>query len=193
MSLRRPPLLALLLALVAVLFLYHHRHGVVARIRAALNIRPTAKALLQPGQPLPSLTLTNLAGQTKPLAAAPGRLLYLNVFATWCPDCQKETPALEQLARSAAATRRLDVVGVSQMEDLDVVSEFAQNYGLTYPIFLDPLGSSKTLMDVRFIPTSFIVDDRGIVRARITGAVTLAQMQGAVDTVRRGGMVATQH
>ncbi len=188
MTSRRPPVLFIIFLLVAAVFLYQHRHGVVARVRAALNIKPTGKALLVAGQPLPVITLTDLSGKTAPIAPRPGHIMYLNVFATWCPNCQQETPALEQLNK-AVAKMPVDVVGVSQEEDIDPVSEFAQTYGLTYPIFLDQQGLTHSLMDVRYIPTSFIVDSRGIVRARITGPITLAQMEGAVSTVLHGGTV----
>jgi thiol-disulfide isomerase/thioredoxin len=190
MTSRRPPLALILLALVAALFLYHHRYGVIARVRAALNVRPTGKALLVAGQPLPVVTLTNLAGETQKIEPRPGRALYVNVFATWCPDCQEETPALEQLAKSTAQMP-VDIVGISQQEDIDPVSEFAQRYGLTYPIFLDEQGVSHALMDVRYIPTSFIVDSHGIVRARMTGALTLDQMKSAVTAVLQGRTVAS--
>jgi thiol-disulfide isomerase/thioredoxin len=190
MTSRRPPFALLLLALVAALFLYHHRAGVIARVRAVLNIKPTGKALLVAGEALPAMTLTNLAGETQKIAPRPGRILYVNVFATWCPDCQEETPALEQLAK-ATSQIPVDIVGISQQEDIDPVSEFAQRYGLTYPIFLDERGVSHALLDVRYIPTSFIVDSHGIVRARMTGALTLAQMQDAVAAVLQGRTLAS--
>lgn len=190
MTSRRPPLALIVLALAAALFLYHHRYGVMARVRAALNVRPTGKALLVAGQPLPAVTLTNLAGETQKIEPRPGRILYVNVFATWCPDCQLETPALEQLAKSTGRMP-VDIVGISQQEDIDPVSEFAQRYGLTYPIFLDERGVSHALMDVRYIPTSFIVDSHGIVRARLTGALTLGQMQDAIAAVLHGRTLAS--
>ena len=189
MTRRRPPVPLLLLLLLFVVVLYQHRHGVMARVRAALNIRPTTKAMLQAGQPLPIITLESLSGAATQIAPRPGRILYLNVFATWCPDCIEETPALEQLTTSVAAMP-VDVVGVSQGEDLPTVSDFAQKYGLTYPLYLDPQALTHSLMDVRFIPTSFIVDSHGVIRARITGAITLAQMKSAVATVLHGGTVA---
>ena len=190
MTSRRPPFALIVLALAAALFLYHHRQGVIARVRAVLNVRPTGKALLVAGQPLPVVTLTNLAGETQKIEPRPGRVLYVNVFATWCPDCQEETPALEQLAKTTARMP-VDIVGISQQEDIDPVSEFAQRYGLTYPIFLDERGLSHALMDVRYIPTSFIVDSHGIVRARMTGALTLDQMQNAVTAVLAGRTLAS--
>jgi cytochrome c biogenesis protein CcmG, thiol:disulfide interchange protein DsbE len=190
MQSRRPPILLILFVLLAMVVLYQHRHGVVARVRALTNVKPVGRSVLEAGQPLPAVQMTNLAGEHLALAARPGHILYLNVFATWCPDCQEETPALEQLSR-ATASMPVDVVGVDQEEEVEPVSAFAQRYGLTYPIFLDQDGVTHDLMGVRFIPTSLIVDSHGIVRARITGALTLAQMESAVGTVLRGGTIAS--
>ncbi len=190
MQSRRPPLLLILFLLLAVVVLYQHRHGVMARVRALTNVKPVGKAVLEAGQPLPVVQLENLAGERLSVEPRPGHVLYLNVFATWCPDCQLETPALEELSR-ATASMPVDIVGVDQEEELAPVSLFAQRYGLTYPIFLDQDGLTHSLMGVRFIPTSLIIDSHGIVRARITGALTLAQMESAVGTVLRGGTVAS--
>jgi thiol-disulfide isomerase/thioredoxin len=186
------PLLAIFLIVVAG-FLYQHRHGVMSRVRALMNVKPPANArtVLEAGQRLPAVQLTNLGGQQLVLAPQPGHVLYLNVFTTWCPECKKETPALEEL-RKKTARLPVDIIGVDQEEDLAPISDFVQRYGLTYPIFLDSDGITHTAMGVRYIPTSFIVDSHGIVRARITGAITLAQMEQAVDTVLRGGRIVVQ-
>ncbi len=196
MHVRRPPALTILFLLMLVLFvafeLYHHRHGVMARLRNLTNIRPptTSVTVLEPRQRMPSIQLTTLGGQRIAVAPKPGHFMYLNVFTTWCPDCKKETPALEQLAKESAPMG-VDVVGIDQQEEISTMSAFAQAYSLTYPIFMDDEGLTRKLMGVRFIPTSFIVDSHGIVRARITGALTLAQMEQAVGTVLRGGTIAT--
>ncbi len=190
MQLRRL-LLAFLLLIILAAFLYHHRYGVVARLRALANIKPSGRAVLDTGQAMPPFSLTNLGGQHVSVEAQPGHVLYLNVFATWCPDCAKETPALEQL-RKVTAGMPVDIVGVDQQEEISTVSSFAQRYGLTYPIFLDGDNLSAGLLGVRYIPTSFLVDSHGIIRARISGALTLAQMEELVGVTLRGGTVVTK-
>ena len=190
---RLPLILFIIFLIAAGLFLYHHRHGVVARVRALMNIKPPAntRTVLEAGQRLPIVPLTNLGGQHLAVAPQPGHVLYLNIFTTWCPDCQQETPALEEL-RKATRTMPVDVVGVDQEEEIATVSQFVQNYGLTYPVFIDDGGITHTLMGVHYIPTSFIVDSRGIVRARITGAITFAQMKQALKAVMRSEKMAVQ-
>lgn len=190
----RLPLILLIIFLIAVaLFLYHHRYGVVARVRAFMNIKPPAniRTVLEAGQRLPAVQLVSLGGQRLSVTPQPGHVLYLNVFTTWCPECQKETPALEELRKETRAMP-VDIVGVDQEEEIGTVSQFVQNYGLTYPVLIDDSGVTHSLMGVRYIPTSFIVDSRGTVRARITGAITLAQMEQAVNMVLQGKKITVQ-
>jgi cytochrome c biogenesis protein CcmG, thiol:disulfide interchange protein DsbE len=186
---RRAPLLLLVIALLLAVFLFQHRHGVIARFRQLTNIKPTGRALLEAGQPLPAFQLTTLGGQRLAVVPRPGHIMLLNVFAAWCPNCQQETPALETLSKKTASMP-VDVVGIDQEEDVATVGEFVQRYGLTYPIFLDNEGVTHGLLGARFIPTSFLIDSHGVIRARITGALTLAQMELLVDQTLRARPVA---
>jgi cytochrome c biogenesis protein CcmG, thiol:disulfide interchange protein DsbE len=176
----RAQLFLLIVALLAVAFLYQHRHGVIARFRQLTNIKPTGRAVLEAGQPLPAFQLTTLGGQRLAVTPKPGHIMLLNVFASSCPNCQEETPALETLSKKTASMP-VDIVGIDQEEDIATVGEFVQRYSLTYPIFLDNEGVTHGLLGARFIPTSFLIDSHGIIRARITGALTLAQMEQLVD------------
>jgi thiol-disulfide isomerase/thioredoxin len=190
---RLPVILFVIFLIAMALFLYQHRHGVVARVRALMNIKPppNARTVLEAGQHLPLVQLTTLGGQRLSVMPQPGHVLYLNVFTTWCLECKRETPALEEL-RKETRTMPVDIVGVDQEEEIAAVSQFVQDYGLTYPVFIDDGGLTHTLMGVRYIPTSFIVDSHGTVQARITGAITLAQMEQAVNMVIRGKKIAVQ-
>jgi cytochrome c biogenesis protein CcmG, thiol:disulfide interchange protein DsbE len=180
MRTRRPPLLLLVAVLLVAVFLFQHRHGVIARFRQLTNVKPTGRALLEAGQPLPAFQLTTLGGQRLAVTPRPGHIMLLNVFATWCPNCQEETPALETLSKKTASMP-VDVVGIDQEEDVSTVGDFVQHYGLTYPIFIDNESVTHGRMGVRFIPTSFLIDSHGVIRARITGALTLAQMEQLVN------------
>ena len=192
MTMRRFPILLAVLLVIVAYELYLHRAGVAARLHNLTNIRPTGRSILEPGQAWPGLQMAELGGMRMKIAPKPGRLLYVNVFATWCPDCRLETPALEQLAHEAQTTGLpLDVVGIDTQEDAEQVAGFVQQYGLSYPIFMDGDDKlSQRLLGVHFIPSSFIVDSRGVVRARIAGALTLAQMKAGVHEVWVGGSFA---
>lgn len=190
---RRAPLLLLVVVLLLAAFLFQHRHGVIARFRQLTNIKPTGRAVLEAGQPLPAFQLTTLGGQRLAVTPRPGHIMLLNVFATWCPNCQEETPALETLSKRTASMP-VDIVGIDQEEDIATVSDFVRHYNLTYPIFLDNEGVTHGLLGARFIPTSFLIDSHGVIRARMTGALTLAQMEQLVqETLQARPVAAEEH
>src|SRR5579863_2195270 len=127
------------------------------------------------GQPFPKLTFQTLDGSTEILTPAPGRVTFVNVFATWCPPCKAETPDLAAFAK-AESGRGVDVVGIDQEETPDAVDAFRQAFGTTYPMVIDTGRITKDLLGARIIPRTLVVDGHGIVRAEVSGPMTRAQM-----------------
>jgi thiol-disulfide isomerase/thioredoxin len=141
--------------------------------------------LVQPGQALPKLTYVSLDGVPAALAPAPGRITFVNVFATWCPPCQAEAPALSSFARTGRA-QGIDVIGVDQQESADAVRRFRAAYHADYPMLIDMGWTSKDVLGARDIPRSVVVDAHGIVRAAFTGPMTLEQMRGLAARAASG-------
>lgn len=91
------------------------------------------RATVEAGQPLPDLTLPDLAGRTVRSADLTGRPLILSFWATWCQPCLREIPLLEELH----ADPRFRLVTVALDEGgRDTVAPFASARGLPYPILL---------------------------------------------------------
>lgn len=176
----RLPLALCLLVVVAVslVLLRHHGFGTAFR-RNVLGEHIVAPGTLLVGQQLRPITLSKPEGGQVVLAPRPGRVLYLNVFTTWCPGCVQETTALQAL-RVATGSLPVDVVGVDQQETGSTVEAFSAQYGLTFPIFIDDLHETDVGFGVHFLPTTFVIDSHGLVRAHVPGALTLPQMQRLV-------------
>ena len=107
------------------------------------------------------------------LADLKGSVVLLNVWATWCIPCRKEIPELQALHQQYSA-RGLKVIGVSVDEagaDADV-AEFAKNFGMTYPIWRDAEDRVSELFRTPGVPSSFLIDRKGIVRWRHLGPFT---------------------
>jgi peroxiredoxin len=123
----------------------------------------------------PDFGLEDLAGQTVRLSDLLGKPVLLNFWATWCPPCRAELPALQ-----AAHERYGDAVvilGVDVSETAAQVLQFAPQYGLTYPILLDQDGAvSGSLYGVRGVPTSLVIGADGILSARHVGPLTDADI-----------------
>ncbi len=116
------------------------------------------------GHPAPDFTLPTLDGPEVRLADLRGKPIILNFWATWCPPCRKEMPALEIIWQQH---NRGDVVvlGVDQGESVGTVSEYVrQNVGVTFPLPLDRSQAVGDLYLVRSLPTTFFIDAQGIIR-----------------------------
>lgn len=128
------------------------------------------------GRPAPDFTLTTLGGDTVTLSDLRGTPVVLNFWATWCGPCRREMPALQ------AAAERFDgqvlVLGVDQGEDPQIVQDFVTEMGVTFPIPLDDEYLVGDTYNIRGMPTTFFVDDKGIIRHLWVGemnSVTLAE------------------
>lgn len=106
-------------------------------------------------------------GGTRSLASYRGRVVLLNIWATWCQPCRDELPTLEILHHEFAA-RGLSVVAIS----VDgpgteaVVRRFVADHRLTFDILHDPAGLVVSTLAARGIPVSVLIDRAGVVRGR---------------------------
>lgn len=124
---------------------------------------------LKVGDAAPDFELTSLEGQTVRLSQFKGQPVLLCIGATWCPDCRKEAPLVEELHR---AHPELVVLLVDSKESLDIVQNFADEFDITHPILLDQDGSVLKLYQVFAIPTGLFIDVDGIIQAKIIEGVT---------------------
>ena len=93
-----------------------------------------------------------------------GTLIVLDLFATWCPPCQQETPILRSLDRDYRS-RGLRIVGVSVSETPEIVAAYAQRYSLGYPLLVDADGALFRAAQAGGLPTKILLDANGRVLA----------------------------
>jgi cytochrome c-type biogenesis protein len=135
--------------------------------RAAARVRPVAV-----GAPVPPYAAVTLDGDTVSLEGRRGRVVLLNIWATWCHPCREEIPVLQRL-HEAHASRGFEVVGVS----VDAAGEegkiraFAGEFGMTYPIWHDPDERVSTLFLAPGVPATYLVGRDGTLRWRHVGPV----------------------
>ena len=123
-----------------------------------------------PPQPAPELLFTDLDGKTATLADFKGKLLVLNLWATWCHPCLEEMPALEQL--QVNVPDKLVVAAVSEdRSGKKIVEPFLDKLGLKkVKIYLDPKSDIGHAFDVRGLPTSIVIGPDGKVLGKVEGA-----------------------
>ncbi|MBI3628808.1 MAG: TlpA family protein disulfide reductase [Candidatus Rokubacteria bacterium] len=107
-------------------------------------------------------------GKPVKLGDHPGKVIFLNFWATWCPPCREEMPAMERLYQRYKA-RGLVVIAVSVDSDIVVVPPFVKQNKLTFPIGHDPKMALAERYGVRALPSSFLVDKKGNLAALAIG------------------------
>lgn len=121
------------------------------------------------GDSLPTLKLQALDDGAESLAPFRGRLLVVNIWATWCSPCREEMPSLQRLSERFPG-ERFALVGISIDDDANLVREFLLRYGIEFPILLDPEGIETTAaLGSLGYPDTLIVDAEGRVVRRVTG------------------------
>ncbi len=123
----------------------------------------------RPGQPFPALVLPALDGPPVAFGDYAGRVLVLNVWATWCGPCREEMPSLQRLSERFPP-ERLAVVGLTVDEDTHLAREFLLKYAIRFPSASDPAGAvAEGLLGVTAYPDTFIVGPDGTLVERVTG------------------------
>ncbi len=104
----------------------------------------------------PDFTGRLIDGSTTTLAEYAGKPLILHFWATWCPTCRLEAPAIESLSKDAQVV----TVAVESGDDGEI-GAFMNENGYTFPVLNDPDGSIRRHFKVKAFPTTFILDKNG--------------------------------
>jgi thiol-disulfide isomerase/thioredoxin len=132
----------------------------MTRVRAAAPITAGAPSA-EVGGEAPDFALETLDGDTLALSDLHGTPVVVNFWATWCPPCRAEIPALESAYRDLGG--EVVVLGVDVGEGAGVVVDFVGEYGMTYPVVLDTSQDIARSYRVRAFPTTYFVDSHGII------------------------------
>ena len=128
----------------------------------------------------PAANLQVLGGtRTGSLADYRGKVVLVNIWASWCQPCRTETPLLEKLQRQIAS-RGGTVLGVNFRDTTGDANAFARKYGLTYPSLRDVDGDLAQDYGTRALPETFVIDRQGKVTAVSRGQVNAAFLDRSV-------------
>ena len=132
------------------------------------------------GHPAPDFTLATLDGSPVTLSELRGQVLLINLWATWCPPCRAEMPAIQSVHDEFAA-QGFAVLAVNVREDPATVVRYMQQNNLRFPALLDSRGQVAADYRTRVFPSSFFVDRNGIVRAVYLGPMSRSIIAGTVS------------
>lgn len=126
----------------------------------------------------PEVELKTLDGNPYRLADLRGRVVLLNFWATWCIPCRSEIPVLNEMERDLSA-RGLTVVGVSTHDTAEAVKEYQRDIRQQYAVVTGE-SDAQTQYQVAALPTTFVIDREGRIRARIVGERKRAQFEAEI-------------
>lgn len=131
---------------------------------------------LEVDYPAPELRLLDIAGQAVELSDYHGQVVLVNNWATWCPPCREEMPAL-QAYHDIYKDKGFSVVAVEAGEPAEQVQQFVDEYGLTFPVWVDVNQQSLAVFRNMALPNSYIIDRKGQVRLAWNGAISLKALE----------------
>jgi len=151
---------------------------VVFGVALAVKLRPQLE-LVEVGGTAPAFHGTDLrSGRPAALADYRGKVVLLNVWATWCPPCRVEMPSMQRLHEKLAGTDfRIVAVSVdgdafysAEKEGPREIMAFANGMGLTFDILHDPSGAIRDSYQTTGVPESFLIDRDGVIVKKVIGA-----------------------
>jgi thiol-disulfide isomerase/thioredoxin len=137
----------------------------------------TAHRQLPPtiGSPVKDAQLALIDAKSINLSSLQGKPVVLNFWATWCPPCKEEMPLLQRYSELYAD--KVVIIGVNYGEDQEVVLKFLTAEKIAFPIALDGKGLISDQFFVRSYPTTFFIDQAGVLRAQHLGLLSDSVMQ----------------
>jgi phosphatidylglycerol:prolipoprotein diacylglycerol transferase len=145
-----------------------HRELAAAILVAAAFVLGTGACSSGPKE-APDFVAQDLNGQAVKLSSLRGKVVFLNIFTTWCPPCRAEMPAIEDLSKAFAGT---DFVVLAVSEDdagMPGVKKFVEEMNLTFPVLVSPTGEVGQRYNITGYPETFIIDREGKQLARYVG------------------------
>ena len=118
----------------------------------------------------PDFTLQSLEGKTYTLSELRGQAVLVNLWATWCPPCRAEMPAMQKMYKEYKEQGFVVLaLNMTYQDTPSAVLPFSQEYGLTFPILLETNGKVAQRYQLRSLPSSFFIDRDGIIQEVVIG------------------------
>jgi thiol-disulfide isomerase/thioredoxin len=129
-----------------------------------LLLLPSLSMALQAGDPAPEMAIKTLDGNsTSSLADYRGKVVFVDFWASWCPPCRKSIPLLSELHQSLQ-DKGFTLIAVNEDDDPQLGRDFMEPLKGDFPSLSDPEGKLSSAFGVRGMPTSYLIDNKGIIQ-----------------------------
>ncbi len=125
------------------------------------------------GDQAPDFVLSKMNGDEIALSSLRGQKVFLNFWASWCPPCQAEMPDIQKLYKE---DNNIAILAVNIKEQNKTVINYMFSNNYTFPVAMDKTGQVANNYLVRGIPTTYILDEDGIIMNKASGALSYEQM-----------------
>lgn len=144
------------------------------------------KSGLQIGESAPDFTLTNLQGESMSLSDYRGNKVILNFWASWCGPCRSEMPDMQKFYE-AKQDENIEILAVNLTHferQREHVEKFVEEFGITFPIPLDEENQQYETYEVLTIPTTFFIDEKGIIQQKHVGPMSYEFMEKTIVSIQ---------
>jgi peroxiredoxin len=129
----------------------------------------SGKSRLGKGVQAPDFTLPDIEGKMVSLAEYRGKVVLLNIWATWCPPCVEEMPSMERLYQEMKG-EDFEILAVSiDTSGTEAVLPFMKKHRLNFTTLTDTKGTIKNIYQTTGVPESFIIDKNGMIAEKVLG------------------------
>ena len=137
------------------------------------------------GDIAPDFSGRAIDGQTVSMSDLDGKLIVVNVFASWCGPCRVETPHLVEVY-NALDRDEIEFVGLNLQETPEAIQTFKDEFSIEYPLLLNEGGEITEVYRPIGLPTTWFIDQEGIVRFTFSGPMTKESLQVILEDVANG-------
>ncbi|ALA71657.1 cytochrome C biogenesis protein [Geobacillus stearothermophilus 10] len=141
---------------------------------------------IEVGNRAPDFVLRTLNGEEVRLSDFRGKRVIVNIWATWCPPCRAEMPNMQKFYEQYK-DERVEIVAVNLTQSErqpEHVARFIQEYGITFTVVLDEKGEVSRQYEAQAIPTSYLIDSKGIIRKKMIGPMSYDWMVDQMESIQ---------
>ncbi len=140
---------------------------------------------IEKGNIAPDFELQALHGGQMKLSDLRGKKVIVNLWATWCPPCRAEMPDMQSFYEENK-DKGVVILGVNLTQTetkSEAVSTFVETYGITFPILMDVDKQVSNVYKAISIPTSFIIDSKGVIQNKFIGPMNQEMMENMLSAI----------
>lgn len=140
------------------------------------------------GAKIPNFTLQDMNGKKVSLADYKGRIVILNFWATWCPPCRAELPEFNEMNNELLKSKEAVLLAINMTDGMrdtkEKVASFLKENKYGIRVLLDS-GKVADMFSIRGIPTTAVIDGKGVLRGQIVGSTTKANVMKLVKEAKK--------